>query len=287
MSAVLRIAVQKTGRLAEDSLTLLKECGIELQTGKVALKSQAANFPLEVLFLRDNDIPAYVDDGVADIGIVGLNVLLERGKPLEIREKLGFGACRLAIAVPRDADYDSLDSLSGRRVATSHPRILAEFLKQHSVNAEIHELSGSVEIAPSIGLADAVCDLVSTGSTLISNGLVEIATVLRSEAVLIEGSSALEESKQAIQNELLVRMKAVKQARYTKYIMLNAPNESVQKIITLIPGAKSPSILPLAASGWSSIHSVVQEDDFWDVITALKAAGAEGILVLPIEKLVM
>ncbi len=291
MSYILRLALQRSGRLAEQSLQLLMECGIDLPTGKSALKSRAINFPLELLFLRDDDIPAYVSDAVADCGIVGLNVIAEGNRLLEVRDRLGFGACRLSLAVPRDYPYQSLESLAGKRIATSHARILEDFLRGSGIQAEVHRLSGSVEIAPSIGLADAVCDLVSTGSTLASNGLREVEVVFRSEAVLIEGkeqsSPSLERGpKRKILDELLLRFQAVRRARHTKYIMLNAPNSAIAEITSLIPGVRSPSIIPLADSGWSSVHSVVQEDQFWDVMSALKAAGAQGILVLPIEKLV-
>ena len=285
MSAVIRLALQKSGRLFDDSLRLLSECGIELESGRTSLKNRATNFPIELLFLRDDDIPAYIADGIADVGIVGLNTLYEKRAPLALVEKLGFSRCRLSIAIPKADEYRGLPDLEGKRIATSHPNILGEFLKNEGVSAEIHVLSGSVEIAPSIGLADAICDLVSTGSTLASNGLKEVETVFRSEAVLVARES-LSEDVSPLLAKLRLRLNAVRQARSNKYIMLNAPNESLQKIADVIPGAKSPSILPLSIPGWSSLHSVVKEDDFWEVIENLKALGAQGILVIPIGKMI-
>ncbi len=283
----LKIAIQKSGRLFEDSVKLLKECGIDLNNGKSgALRTEAANFPLEVLFLRDDDIPQYVEDAVADIGIVGENVLLEKGKTVNKVERLGFGKCRLAIAVPKGEDYSGPNWLSNKKIATSYPRILGDFLKKNKVNAEIHEISGSVEIAPGIGLADAICDLVSSGSTLFMNGLKETEVILRSEAVLV-ATKGLSEEKTATLNKLLFRIQAAKKAKHNKYILLNAPNDKVEDIIKILPGMKSPTVLPLATSGWSSVHSVVQEDDFWNIIEGLKANGAQGILVVPIEKMIM
>ena len=285
MAEHLRLAIQKSGRLFEGTHALLKECDIEFDLGKSALKSRAYDFPVEFYFLRDDDIPTYVADGVADAGIVGLNALKESGAEVTIAEPLGFGRCRLSLAVPKGTLYREPGTLAGKRIATSHPRILRDFLKAKGVGAHIHELSGSVEIAPSIGLAEAICDLVSTGSTLASNGLVEVETVLESEAVLIVRKE-LPAAHQSVVDQLIFRARAVRKARHNKYIMLNAPTAQLERIISLIPGAKSPSVLPLATPGWSSVHSVVSDHDFWQVIGSLKAAGAEGILVLPIEKMI-
>ena len=284
--AKIRIAVQKSGRLYEDSVKLLKECGIDLRNVKDRLKTESDNFPLEVFFLRDDDIPQYVEDGVADIGIVGENVLFEKNKKTDVVEELGFGKCRLSIAVPRSQQYDGVASLKGKRIATSYPFLVNSYLKQHNVTADIHEISGSVEIAPGIGLADVVADLVSSGSTLFMNGLKEVETILQSQAVLIK-NNALGQPQLALLDKLLFRMRAVKKAKRNKYILLNAPNEKIKDIIALLPGMKSPTVLPLAETGWSSVHSVLNEDEFWDKIEQLKAAGAQGILVIPIEKMVM
>lgn len=282
----LRIAIQKSGRLSEDSLRLLKECGIDISNGLNRLKTEANNFPLELFFLRDDDIPQYVEDGVADIGIVGENVLLEKNKKVKTVDKLGFGKCRLSIAIPKDKTYKSIKDLNGSRIATSYANILSKFLKQQKVKAEIHEISGSVEIAPSIGLADAICDLVSSGSTLLSNGLKEAEVILRSEAVII-GNKDLSKQKTEILNKLLFRIKALRSAKNNKYILLNAPNNKLDAICKILPGMKSPTIVPLAEKGWSSVHSVVEEDQFWDIIEKLKANGAQGILVVPIEKMIV
>ena len=281
----LKIAIQKSGRLHEDSMKLLKECGIDISNGGNKLKSTAANFPLEVYFLRDDDIPQYVEDAVADIGIVGENVVFEKRKEVEIMEKLGFGKCRLSVAVSRNEPYGR-GFLQGKRIATSYPVILQQWLNDQNIEAEIHEISGSVEIAPGIGLAEAICDLVSSGSTLLTNGLKEAETILQSQAVLIR-NSGLDEDRNKILERLLFRIRAVKKARNNKYILLNAPNEKLEEIISLLPGMKSPTVLPLAASGWSSVHSVLDENDFWNIIEQLKAAGAQGILVVPIEKMVV
>jgi ATP phosphoribosyltransferase len=282
----LRIAIQKSGRLYEDSVQLLKECGIDLRNVKDRLKTESDNFPLEVFFLRDDDIPQYVEDGVADIGIVGENVLLEKNKKISIVEELGFGKCRLSIAVPRSQAYNGVASLKGKRIATSYPFLVKTYLKQHNVVADIHEISGSVEIAPGIGLADVVADLVSSGSTLFMNGLKEVETILQSQAVLVRNNQ-LDETQLQLLEKLLFRMRAVKKAKRNKYVLLNAPNEKIKDIIALLPGMKSPTVLPLAESGWSSVHSVLNEDEFWEKIEQLKAAGAQGILVIPIEKMVM
>jgi ATP phosphoribosyltransferase len=283
---MLRIAIQKSGRLYEDSVQLLKECGIDLRNVKDRLKTESDNFPLEVFFLRDDDIPQYVEDGVADIGIVGENVLFEKNKQAEVVEKLGFGKCRLSVAVPRGEHYEGVASLQGKRVATSYPFLVEQFLAKSNVQAEIHEISGSVEIAPGIGLADVVADLVSSGSTLFMNGLKEVETILQSQAVLIK-NSGLNAAQQQVLDKLLFRIRAVKKARRTKYVLLNAPNDRLQEIIGLLPGMKSPTVLPLAEEGWSSVHSVLSEDTFWDIIEQLKAAGAQGILVVPIEKMII
>jgi len=282
----LRIAIQKSGRLNEESMKLLKECGIDLGNGINKLKAEADNFPIEVFFLRDDDIPQYVEDNVADIGIVGENVLLEKDKKVKLIKKLGFGKCRLSIAVPKDQNYKGIKSLNGKKIATSYPVILQNFLKKEKVKAEIHEISGSVEIAPGIGLADAICDLVSSGSTLFMNGLKETETILKSEAVLI-GNNKLSKTKQEILNKLLFRIDSLRAAKNNKYILLNAPNNKLKEICALLPGMKSPTILPLVEEGWSSVHSVVNENMFWDIIEKLKAKGAQGILVVPIEKMIL
>jgi ATP phosphoribosyltransferase len=282
----LRIAIQKSGRLYEDSVQLLKECGIDLRNVKDRLKTESDNFPLEVFFLRDDDIPQYVEDGVADIGIVGENVLYEKNKKATIVEKLGFGKCRLSVAIPRIQQYEGIQSLQGKRIATSYPFLVTEFLAKNNVQAEIHEISGSVEIAPGIGLADVVADLVSSGSTLLMNGLKEVEVMLQSQAVLIRNNE-LTEAQQKLVEKLVFRIRAVKKAKHNKYILLNAPNDKLQEIISLLPGMKSPTVLPLAEQGWSSVHSVLSEDTFWDIIEQLKAAGAQGILVVPIEKMII
>ena len=281
----LKIAIQKSGRLHEDSLRLLKECGIDISNGGNKLKSTASNFPLEVYFLRDDDIPQYVEDAVADIGIVGENVVYEKKKEVEVMEKLGFGKCRLSIAVEK-GDIYSREKLNGKKIATSYPVILQEFLAANQIEAEIHEISGSVEIAPGIGLADAICDLVSSGSTLLTNGLKEAETILDSQSVLIRNKK-LDAEKQKLLDKLLFRLRAVKKAKNNKYILLNAPNEKLNDIINLLPGMKSPTVLPLAESGWSSVHSVIDENDFWDIIEQLRQEGAQGILVVPIEKMIV
>jgi len=283
---VLKIAIQKSGRLHEDSVKLLKDCGIDLKNGVNKLKTEADNFPLEVYFLRDDDIPQYVEDAVADIGIVGENVLLEKNKQVQVVEKLGFGKCRLSIAVGRKEIYDSVNYLQGKKIATSYPVLVQRFLKENHVDADIHEISGSVEIAPGIGLADAIVDLVSSGSTLFMNGLKEVETILKSEAVLIRNNN-MSAQQQEILEKLLFRIRAVRKARNNKYILLNAPNESLEMIIGLLPGMKSPTVVPLAESGWSSVHSVLNENEFWEIIEKLKAAGAQGILVVPIEKMII
>jgi len=286
VGGTLKIAVQKSGRLYEGSMKLLKECGIEVSNGNNQLRVQAANFPIEVFFLRDDDIPEYVQDAVADIGFVGENVVLEANKETNTIEKLGFGKCRLSVAVPKSGLLQSINDLNGKKIATSYPVILTGFLKERNIIASIHEISGSVEIAPRIGLADAICDLVSSGSTLFNNELREIETILSSEAVLISYKNLTVEKK-IILESLLFRIRSVKKARNNKYVLLNAPNDKLETICNLLPGMRSPTILPLAESGWSSVHSVINESDFWNVIEKLKAHGAQGILIIPIEKMIL
>lgn len=286
MQETLKIAVQKSGRLYDGSMKLLKECGIEVSNGNNQLRVQAANFPIEVFFLRDDDIPEYVQDAVADIGFVGENVAKESNKEVEAIEKLGFGKCRLSIAVPKNGSLQTINDLSGKRIATSYPTILSGFLQEKNITASIHEISGSVEIAPRIGLADAICDLVSSGSTLFTNELKEIETILFSEAVLISNKN-LTTGRKIILESLLFRIRSVKKARNNKYVLLNAPNDKLDIICQLLPGMKSPTILPLAEPGWSSVHSVINESDFWKVIEQLKATGAQGILIIPIEKMIL
>jgi ATP phosphoribosyltransferase len=283
---MLKIAVQKSGRLYDHSLQLLKECGIELNNGNRQLKAVAFNFPVEVFFLRDDDIPQYVFDGVADVGFVGENVVYEKNKDIEVVSKLGFGRCRLSIAVPKNMDYKSVLDLQNLKIATSYTTLLQNFLTAQKVNAEIHEISGSVEIAPGIGLAHAICDLVSSGSTLFTNGLKEVEVILTSEAVLAANKNLSEENKEIL-SKLLMRIDAVKAARNSKYIMLNAPNGQLKNIAAVLPGMKSPTIVPLAETGWSSVQSVVNESEFWEIIEKLKSFGAQGILVVPIEKMIL
>lgn len=282
----LRLAIQKSGRLHDDSMKLLKECGIDISNGVNKLKAEATNFPIEVFFLRDDDIPQYVEDGVADIGFVGENVIFEKNKQVAIAEKLGFGKCRLSIAIPKGQEYPSFQYLQGKKIATSYPVIVNNYLLSKGVKAEIHEISGSVEIAPGIGLADAICDLVSSGSTLFMNGLKEVEVIFESQAVLIK-QAALNPTQVQLLERLIFRIQSVKKAKNNKYILLNAPNEKLNEIIALLPGMKSPTVLPLATQGWSSVHSVLNENDFWNIIEQLKEAGAEGILVVPIEKMIM
>lgn len=282
---MLKIAIQKSGRLHDDSIKLLKECGIELNNGNKQLKATAFNFPLEVFFLRDDDIPQYIHDKVADVGIVGENVLLEKNRDVDQVYRLGFGRCRLSIAVPKGMTYKGVTDLNGLKIATTYAHLLQRYLDENNIQAEIHEISGSVEIAPGIGLADAICDLVSSGSTLFTNGLKEVEVVLQSEAVLA-ASKGLDSEKQAILDRLLLRINAVKKAKSVKYILLNAPNHQLENIARILPGAKSPTIVPLATEGWSSVQSVVAENDFWEVIEKLQSHEAEGILVVPIEKMI-
>ncbi|MEM7371205.1 MAG: ATP phosphoribosyltransferase [Bacteroidota bacterium] len=286
MTPLLRIALQKSGRLSERSLQFMEECGISFSRNKTKLKSTAYNFPIELLFLRDDDIPKYVATGVAHIGIVGENVLAEKGQTVELVEKMGFSRCRLSLAIRKEETYEGISFFQGKKIATSYPNLLRDHLDREGIQAEIHEISGSVEIAPSIGLADAVCDLVSSGSTLFANGLKEVEIIFRSEAVMI-AKPDLEPENQAILEQLLFRIRSVLRSRSYKYVLMNVPNQAVDKVVSLIPGMKSPTVTPLADSGWSSLHSVIQEDDFWGVIEQLRGAGAEGILVIPIEKMIV
>jgi ATP phosphoribosyltransferase len=282
----LKLAIQKSGRLNEDSMRLLKECGIDIGNGVNKLKADATNFPLELFFLRDDDIPQYVEDGVADIGFVGENVVYEKAKKVEVAYELGFGKCRLSFAVRKNEEFTGPAFLEGKKIATSYPVLVQRYLSEHKINAEVHEISGSVEIAPGIGLADVVCDVVSSGSTLFMNGLKEADTILKSQAVLIKHKNFSAEQQQILER-LLFRMESVKKAKKNKYVLLNAPNDQLEKIIALLPGMKSPTVLPLASPGWSSVHSVIAESDFWEIIEQLKNAGAEGILVIPIEKMIL
>jgi ATP phosphoribosyltransferase len=286
MEKKLRIAIQKSGRLNDDSLKLIRDCGIAIDNGDDQLKVTARNFPLEIFFLRNSDIPEYVEDGVADIAIIGENLLIEKPHKVEVIQKLGFSKCKVSLAIPKNEKYEGLEYFNDRKLATSYPHTLAEFLKKNKLNAEIHEISGSVEIAPNIGLADGICDIVSTGSTLFKNGLKEVEVLFNSEAVLISGQNLGVEIK-TLFDKLLFRINSVLSARHNKYILLNAPNGKLQEIIALLPGMKSPTILPLAEEGWSSLHSVISETEFWDKIDGLKQLGAQGILVVPIEKMVI
>jgi len=284
--SVLKIAIQKSGRLSENSKKLLEECGIKFSNGISVLKTKAHNFPVEVLFLRDDDIPQYVEQQVADIGILGENMVYEKAKDVSVVEQLGFASCRLSLAIPKEEIYTGPGYFMNKKIATSYPKLLTDFLKKNNLKAEIEEISGSVEIAPGIGLADAICDIVSSGSTLLTNGLQEVETILKSQAVIISGNN-LSREKKDILDSLLFRIRAVKNAKENKYILLNAPESAIKKICDILPGMKSPTVLPLAEKGWCSLHSVVKEDEFWERINQLKAAGAEGILVIPIEKMIL
>jgi ATP phosphoribosyltransferase len=284
--SVLKIAIQKSGRLSDNSKKLLEECGIKFSNGISVLKSRAHNFPVEVLFLRDDDIPQYVEQQVADIGILGENMVFEKAKDVAVVEQLGFATCRLSLAIPKEEIYTGPGYFMNKKIATSYPKLLNDFLAKNKITAEIEEISGSVEIAPGIGLADAICDIVSSGSTLLTNGLHEVETILKSQAVII-ASSNLDTEKQSILDSLLFRIRAVKNAKENKYILLNAPESAIQRICDILPGMKSPTVLPLAEKGWCSLHSVVKEDEFWERINQLKEAGAEGILVIPIEKMIL
>jgi len=282
----LKIAVQKAGRLNEDSLQLLKDCGISIDNGKDQLKASASNFPLEVLYLRNGDIPQYLKDGVVDIAIIGDNVLIEKGNGIKVIERLGFSKCRVSLAVPKGLKYKNINDLEGLRIATSYPNTVKEYFKKFNLTPDIHVISGSVEIAPSIGLADAICDIVSSGSTLFKNNLKEVEVMLNSEAVLAVSPTISAES-QVILNKLQFRIEAVLKARKSRYILMNAPNDKIAEIIKILPGMRSPTVLPLAEAGWSSIHTVIEKDRFWEVIDELKLLRAEGLLVVPIEKMVI
>ncbi len=285
-SQKLRIAIQKSGRLNEDSLKILKEAGISIDNGKEQLKAISRNFPLEVLYLRNGDIPQYLRDGVVDVAILGENVLVEKGEDILRGEKLGFSKCRVSMAVPKSVKYNGIQDLNGKKIATSYPNTVNVFLKENGIEAELHIINGSVEIAPNIGLADAICDIVSSGSTLFKNNLKEVEVMLKSEAVLAISPNITEE-RQVILEKLQFRLKSVLNARTSKYILLNAPNDKIEAITKLLPGMRSPTILPLAEKGWSSVHTVINEERFWEVIDQLKETGAEGILVVPIEKMVI
>ena len=283
---MLRIAVQAKGRLYDETMSFLEESDIKLSAGKRTLLVQSANFPLEVLFLRDDDIPQSVATGIADIGIVGENEFVVKGEDAEIVKRLGFSKCRLSLAVPKDIEYKGVEWFDGKKIATSYPGILDSYLKEKGVKAEIHVITGSVEVSPGIGLADAIFDIVSSGSTLVSNSLKEVEVVMRSEALLI-GNKHLSEEKKDILRELLFRMDAVKTAEDKKYVLMNAPKEKLEQIISVLPGMKSPTVMPLAQEGWCSVHTVLDEKCFWEIIGKLKSLGAEGILVLPIEKMIL
>ncbi|WP_299248104.1 ATP phosphoribosyltransferase [uncultured Lacinutrix sp.] len=282
----LRIAVQKSGRLNEDSMKLLKDIGISIENGKDQLKASARNFPLEVFYLRNGDIPQYLRDGVVDIAIIGENVLIEKGNDLPIVERLGFSKCKVSIAVPKESNASSLKDLEGKRIATSYPNTVNQFLEKNGIEANLHIINGSVEIAPNIGLADGICDIVSSGSTLFKNGLKEVEVLLTSEAVLAK-SPKLSDDNEALLQKIQFRIQSVLRGQNSKYVLLNAPNDKLEEIISILPGMKSPTVLPLAEEGWSSVHSVIDKNLFWDVIDELKAKGAQGILVCPIEKMVM
>ena len=283
---MLRIAVQSKGRLFEETMALLQEADIKIPSSKRILLVQSSNFPVEVLFLRDDDIPQSVANGVADLGIVGENEFVERNEDAEIVKRLGFSKCRLSLAIPKDVDYPGLSWFEGRKVATSYPGILKQFMEKHGIKTDIHVITGSVEIAPGISLADAIFDIVSSGSTLVSNRLKEVEVVMQSEALLI-GNKNLTEEKKEILNELLFRIEAVKAAEDKKYVLMNIPTEKLTEIIEVLPGMKSPTVMPLAQEGWSSVHTVLDQKCFWEIIGKLKALGAEGILVLPIEKMIL
>ncbi len=282
----LKIAIQKSGRLNEDSLKILKECGIAVSNGLDQLKSTVSNFPMEIMFLRNSDIPQYLIDGVVDIAIIGDNILIEKGEGIEVLEKLNFSKCRVSLAVPKSFKYNSVKDLQGKRIATSYPVTLNSYLNKNGITAELHQISGSVEIAPSIGLADAICDIVSSGSTLFKNNLKEVEVMFRSEAVLAV-SPLISDDKKEILDRLRFRIQSVLKARQSRYILMNAPNNKIEKIINILPGMRSPTVLPLAEEGWSSIHTVIEKNKFWEVIDELKNLGAEGILVVPIEKMVL
>ncbi|MEN8856811.1 MAG: ATP phosphoribosyltransferase [Flavobacteriaceae bacterium] len=282
----LRIAIQKSGRLNEDSLSLIKDCGISIDNGKDQLKASARNFPLEVFYLRNGDIPQYLRDGVVDIAIIGENVLIEKGEDLQFTERLGFSKCKVSLAIPKNQEYSGMAYFSNKRIATSYPNTVKKFLNEKGIATDIHIINGSVEIAPNIGLADGICDIVSSGSTLFKNNLKEVEVLLKSEAVLAV-SPKISEENQAILNKLQFRIQSVLKGKNSKYVLLNAPNDKLQDILDALPGMRSPTVLPLAEEGWSSVHSVISKNQFWEIIDELKEKGAEGILVCPIEKMVL
>ena len=282
----LKIAVQKSGRLHDDSLRLLKDCGISIDNGKDQLRAQAKNFPLEIYYLRNGDIPQYLKDGVVDTAIIGENVLLEKGEGISVAEKLGFSRCRVSLAVPKTMEYSGIKDLEGKRIATSYPNTTQKYLESQGVEGDLHIINGSVEIAPNIGLSDAICDIVSSGSTLFKNNLKEVEVMMKSEAVLAESPQITSEASEILK-KLQFRVKSVLKGRKSRYVLLNAPNDRLDEIISILPGMRSPTVLPLVTEGWSSLHSVIQQDEFWEVIDKLKEAGAEGILVCPIEKMVL
>ena len=286
MKKKLHIAVQKSGRLHDESLKLLNDCGISIENGKDQLKAVARNFPIEIFYLRNGDIPQYLRDGVVDIAIIGENLLVEKGDDISIKEKLGFSKCRVSIAIPKDDIYNGIKSLTGLKIATSYPNTVKRFLAEKGIEAELHIINGSVEIAPNIGLSDAICDIISSGSTLFKNNLKEVEVLFKSEAVLAS-SITLDSEKNDILKKLQFRIQSVLKGRQSKYILMNVPNESIDKISSILPVLKSPTVLPLAEPGWSSLHSVVNEGKFWEVIDKLKAAGAQDILVCPVEKMVL
>ena len=283
---MLKVAIQKSGRLHDDSIKILKEAGIYIDNGKDQLKTTSRNFPLEVLYLRNSDIPQYLRDGVVDLAILGENLLVEKGEDLKIVEKLGFSKCRVSVAIPKEKKFTSLEDLEGKKIATSYPNTVKKFLAEKGIKADLHKISGSVEIAPNIGLADAIVDIVSSGSTLFKNNLKEVEQILKSEAVLAVSPQISTEANEIL-DRLLFRIQSVLKARSSKYVLLNAPNDKLDKIIEILPGMKSPTVLPLAKEGWSSLHSVINEETFWEVIDELKTNGAEGILICPIEKMVL
>ena len=282
----LKIGIQKSGRLNDDSLKLLKDCGISIENGTDQLRVAASNFPLEILFLRNSDIPQYLEDGVCDLAIIGENLIFEKQKKVRLIEKLGFSKCRVSLAVPKEVNWSGPEFFEGKKIATSYPNSVQHFLDENKINAEIHVISGSVEIAPNIGLADGICDIVSSGSTLFKNGLKEVQVLYKSEAALY-GSEDLDAELQQLLDRLLFRIKAVQRAKNTKYVLMNVPDNKIEEVSNILPVLKSPTVLPLAEKGWSSLHSVIDEDAFWSVIDKLKKAGAEGILVIPIDKMVL
>ncbi|WGH76117.1 ATP phosphoribosyltransferase [Tenacibaculum tangerinum] len=282
----LKIAIQKSGRLNEDSLQILKDCGIAVDNGKDQLKASASNFPLEIFYLRNGDIPQYLKDGVVDAAILGENLLIEKGPEIEFIEKLGFSKCKVSLAIPKNEEYTGISYFQNKKIATSYPNTVVKFLKEKNIEAQLHIINGSVEIAPNIGLADGICDIVSSGSTLFKNNLKEVAVLLKSEAVLAV-SPKIQEAQQEILNKLQFRLQSVLKARQSRYVLLNAPNDKLEKIIDILPGMRSPTVLPLAEEGWSSVHSVLNKNQFWEIIDELKNNGAEGILVCPIEKMVI